>query len=100
MSDIPQARNRLDDVIRYADLDEPTQHELKAIRGLLGRERASFRAPISSVKLTPSVKDKILELKRRSPSMTEQDIASAVNVDIGRVSETLSRGARWRYDGI
>jgi len=98
MSDIPEARKRLDDVILFADLDDATRAELRAIRDLLGRARPVTKTPVTSVKLTPSVKDEILRLKRANPDMSEQRIATLVNTNAGRVSETLSgkRGARWR----
>ena len=101
MSDIPRAFRELGDLIAYAEMPEPVRQRLIKVKSLLPRERSIRRAPISSVKLTPSVKQRIHDIKVEYPKLSEQEIAVMVNVNAGRVSETLTgkRGKRFAIEG-
>lgn len=101
MSDIPEARRELQDVLLYCDIDDDTRRRLKRVMALLGREKPITKAPVTSVKLTPKVKNEILRLKTANPAISYQEIATLTHTNIGRVSETLTgrRGARWHYSG-
>jgi hypothetical protein len=101
MSDIPRARRELGELVANAEMPEPVRRRLILIQGLLPRRRSIRKAPTSSVKLTPSVKQRIHDIKVANPKMSEQEIAVMVNVNAGRVSETLTgqRGKRFAIEG-
>lgn len=101
MSDIPRAFRELGDLIAFAEMPEPVRQRLIKIRSLLPRVRSIRKAPISSVKLTPTVKQRIHDIKVEHPKLSEQEIAVICNVNAGRVSETLTgkRGKRFAIEG-
>jgi hypothetical protein len=101
MSDIGRAYRELGDLITYAQLPDPVRNRLILIRSFLPRQRPSRRAPEPSVKLTPTVKQAIRDIKLQNPALTEQEIASMVNVSDWRVNETLTgkRGKRFAIEG-
>ena len=53
------------------------------------------------MKLTPSVTQRIHDIKVENPKLSEREIAVLVNVEAGRVSETLTgkRGKRFAIEG-
>jgi hypothetical protein len=101
MSNIPRAYAELGELITYAEMPDTVRKRLELIRSWLPRAQSIRRAPTSSVKLTPTVKQRIHDLKLANPRMSEQEIAVAVNVNAGRVSETLTgkRGKRFAIEG-
>lgn len=101
MSDIPRAFRELGELIAYAEMSDALRARLALVRSWLPRKRSIRRAPVSSVKLTPSVKQRIRDIKIANPRLSEQEIAVMVNVNAGRVSETLTgkRGKRFAIEG-
>ena len=101
MSDIPRANRELGELIAYAEMPDHVRARLSLIRSLLPRQRSIRRAPVGSVKLTPSVKQRIHDIKVENPKLSEREIAVLVNVEAGRVSETLTgrRGKRFAIEG-
>jgi hypothetical protein len=101
MSDIPRAYRELGELIDKAEMSDRLRARLVLVRSLLPRARSIRRAPITSVKLTPIVKQRIHDIKLANPKMSEQEIAVLVNVNAGRVSETLTgkRGKRFAVEG-
>jgi hypothetical protein len=101
MSDIPRAYRELGELIAYAEMADTVRNRLSLIRSLLPRARSIRRAPVTSAKLTPSVKQRIHDLKVENPKLSEQEIAVMVRVNAGRVSETLTgkRGKRFAIEG-
>ncbi|MET4017764.1 hypothetical protein BSZ19_04865 [Bradyrhizobium japonicum] len=101
MSDVPRAFRELGELIAYAEMSDTLRARLVLVRSWLPRQRSIRRAPISSVKLTPSVKQRIHDIKVANPKLSEQEIAVMVNVNAGWVSETLTgkRGRRFAIEG-
>lgn len=67
MSDIPRAYRELGELIAHAEMPVPVKQRLVLIRSWLPRKRSILRAPVSSVKLTPSVQQRIHDIKDRGP---------------------------------
>ncbi len=57
------------------------------------RRRKAYRAPNSSVRMSPILAKQIRDFARQNPDMTQSDMAVLFNVNPGRVSEAL-RGKR------
>lgn len=88
MSDIPQARVRLQTLLRYDDLPPFVRLEIASIIPLLGREQPKFK---TKVKLPPMTRDQV-ELARelRDEGMPINEIARKLGTNIGRVSEAIN----------
>ncbi len=91
MSDVVGARNKLKQIAR--ELKKAGQKELagrveQIVDEDLYRKKAVRRAPVHSAKVTPDVKERILELAETT-DMHESEIAAEVGVNPGRVSEVL-----------
>jgi hypothetical protein len=101
MSDIPRAYRELGELIAYAEMPDTLRARLSLIRSWLPPQRSIRRAPVSSVKLTPPVKQRTHDIKVENPKLSEQEIAVLVNVNAGRLSETLTskRGKRFAIEG-
>lgn len=63
--------------------------ELKKLAGEIGRRSSAGRAPASSQSMTPAIAKKIKQIKAAHPDYPYTRIASMLNINPGRVSETL-----------
>ena len=48
-----------------------------------------FKAPVTSRRMTPEIKETILKMYRNNPKMSCQKIANTMGINSGRVSETI-----------
>jgi hypothetical protein len=101
MSDIPRANRELGELIAYAEMPDDVPGTAEPDPVVAATAAIDPPCPVSSVKLTPSVKQRIHDIKRENPKLSEQEIAVLVNVNAGRVSETLTgkRGKRYAIEG-
>ena len=65
-------------------------HRLRQITMDLSRKPRVTNAPVVSRHMTPGIAAQIRSLHSRDPTMTQQQIAVALGVGAGRVSETLA----------
>lgn len=84
---LPEIQNELRELAK--------KHKLPRLTYLANQmsRRKGTRANVSSLTVTPSIRKKIIELKRKHPRMTQFEIAEKCRVNQGRVSEVL-RGKR------
>jgi len=88
MSDVPQARARLEALLRYDGLPPFVRKEIASIIPLLGRERPEF---VTKVKLPPMTRDQVhMARKLRSDGLPLNEIARKLGTNIGRVSEAIN----------
>ena len=89
MSNIPEARRRLADVRnRLTTTDPDAVSEITAILNLMHRRPVIRRTPIKARPITDSVKRRVSELAATTV-MPQREIAAAMGIDGGRVSEIL-----------
>jgi len=81
---IPDVQHRLRELA-----SEHNIAELAKLADELGRRRSKARAPTHSVPIK-FVRDKIIAAHRANPDLPYARIAAALNVNPGRVSETLN----------
>ena len=67
--------------------------ELTALAGEMGRRPIGPRAPSTSIKMSDEIRERILQIHKENPRLSQAEIVSQVGVNPGRVSETL-RGKR------
>jgi hypothetical protein len=67
--------------------------ELNDLADEIARRPAIERAPISSTPMTNAQRAQIRELKKAEPCLSQAEIGRRLNINPGRVSETL-RGKR------
>lgn len=89
MSDIPEAREQLLLVAKMADKETAARIRY-IVNKYMRREKYVRRAPVKMNGVTPAIRGRILELARANPRMHVSEIAAAVNVNPGRVSEVLT----------
>ena len=53
------------------------------------RRRSYDRAPVTSRRITPAVRQSVRDMVAKHPSLSHQDVAEAHGINIGRVSEIL-----------
>ena len=96
-SNIPKAREILDDVIENLEALEPHQvkHRISVALNHMTRSSPANRASVKSNPITDEILGKIRALGHEAVDLdlSQQDIANAVGVNPGRVSEGL-RGRR------
>jgi hypothetical protein len=90
----PKQRDFLETLIYAIENGKITKPEIaKQLRVLLGQMRnrnpVKRGDPIAQT-VTPAVKQQIVAMYRRDPSITNQAIADALNLNGGRVSEVLA----------
>ena len=83
MSDIPTARHLLEK-IKHKD-----PNISKALNLMYRVKVKEFKAPVTSRKMTPEIKETILKMYRNNPKMSCQKIANTMGINSGRVSETI-----------
>ena len=89
MANIPKAREILNDTLQFnmslevrAGINEALSHMVRVFE--------NGKAPNKSRQMTKQLAEKAKELHSMFPKMTQQEIANALNVNAGRVSEALS----------
>jgi hypothetical protein len=73
--------------------DEFGYEELNDLADEIARRPSGQRAPISSAPMTDELRQEIIALKEANPDLSHAEIGRRLNVNPGRVSETL-RGKR------
>lgn len=96
-SNIPKAREILDDLMENLEALEPHQvkHRISVALNHMTRSSPASRASVKSNPITDEILGKIRALGHEGVDLdlSQQDIANAVGVNPGRVSEVL-RGRR------
>ena len=96
-SNIPKAREILDEVMEDLEVLEPHQvkHRISMALSHMTRSSPTNRASVKSNPITDEILEKIRALGHEAVDLdlSQQDIANAVGVNPGRVSEAL-RGRR------
>lgn len=67
--------------------------ELNNLAAEIGRRQLAPRAPVTSVKISDEIRERIRNIHKENPKLSQAEIAMQVGVNPGRVSETL-RGKR------
>lgn len=67
--------------------------ELSALANEIPRRTATVRAPKQSTPMTDEVRAEIRRMKKSNPALSQREIGEKLNINSGRVSETL-RGKR------
>lgn len=91
MSDIALARRRIREIAqRLVDRgnDQEANELRNVVAGLMHRRTAVRRMSINSRRVTPAVRERIIELAE-STDLHSAEIAAEVGVNPGRVSEVL-----------
>lgn len=88
MSEIPTARARLREIAGHSP--PKIAAEIYDVLDLMVRKPPVRRAPATKKTMTPALKARIRQLAAANPNMHMQDIADAVGVNPGRVSEVLN----------
>ena len=89
MADIPKARDILTDTLKHNMSDEVRRGIVHAMLHMY-RKFENGKAPNKSRKMTKELAAKAIEMHEMFPAMSQQEIANALQVNIGRVSEALS----------
>ena len=89
MADIPKAREILNDTLQFNMSDEVRAGINEALQNMY-RVFENGKAPVKSRKMTKELAAKAIELHQMFPHMSQQEIANALKVNAGRVSEALS----------
>lgn len=89
MSDIPVARALLEEIASKAPPKLAAEIQ-SVVNTYLYRKPFVRRAPPTKRAMTPALKARIRQLAAANPNMHMQDIADAVGVNPGRVSEVLN----------
>ena len=91
MSDIPHARQILQSALEMGDVRD-VRVAIDAALKYMTREPYTRKAPATSKFVTEQMKDTIRYWASENPDTPMQNIAVMFGVNIGRVSEILSRG--------
>ena len=89
MADIPKAREILNDTLQFNMSDE-VRAGINVALAHMYRVFENGKAPVKSRKMTKELAAKAIELHEMFPHMSQQEIANALRVNAGRVSEALS----------
>lgn len=63
--------------------------ELNILAGEIARRPSGKRAPPTSAPMTDALRDEILAIKKSDPDISQAQIGRVLNINPGRVSETL-----------
>jgi len=95
MSNIPEARERIDSLMTYVNANENALDadqillELVSIKSMLYRKSPVRRADPHSQPMTPELAASIRAFAKRNEGMPLQIIGQRFNVNAGRVTEVL-----------
>ena len=81
---LPDVATRLRELAQELDCEE-----LNALASEIVRRPSGKRAPPSSAPMTDELRDEIRAIKKANPEISQADIGRALNINPGRVSETL-----------
>lgn len=84
--DIPMAEVRR----MLRDLRRETNEKLDLIEARLHRRSPTRRAKVTSARMTPALADRIRQMAVENREMPMHEIAAALKVNVGRVSEVLA----------
>lgn len=90
MSDIPRAREIIAQAAGMLPVGDPARAMIEVALPMLVRERPIKRAEVTSRELTMEVACEIWRYYRHHPDAPTQEIATAMRVNSGRVSEVLT----------
>lgn len=90
MSDVPRAREIIAKAIGTMPVGDPTRAMIEAALPLLVRERPVKKAAVKSRPLSFRLACRIWRYYRDYPKASHQEIANAICVNQGRVSEVLT----------
>jgi len=85
---LPEVADRLRELARELGCDE-----LNELADEIARRPGGQRAPVTSAPMTDALRDEIRAMKAADPDLSHAEIGRRLNVNPGRVSETL-RGKR------
>lgn len=85
---LPEVATRLRELAVKLDCNE-----LSDLADEIGRRPSGQRAPIASAPMTDALRLQIMRMKSADPSLSHAEIGRRLNLNPGRVSETL-RGKR------
>jgi hypothetical protein len=85
---LPEVAERLRELARELGCDE-----LDDLADEIARRPSGQRAPVTSASMTGALRDEIRAMKAADPNLSHAEIGRRLNVNPGRVSETL-RGKR------
>jgi len=85
---LPEVADRLRELAIQLNCDE-----LNLLAAEIGRRSSGQRAAATSVPMTDSLKEQIRAMKEAEPGLSQAEIGKRLNINPGRVSETL-RGKR------
>lgn len=91
MSDIPRVREIIAQAAGLLPVGDPARALIEVALPLLTRESPIKRTGAKSRMMTMSVACMIWRYYRANPHKSNQEIATALNVNMGRVSEVLTR---------
>ena len=89
MANIPKAREILLEALQY-NMDSQVRTRIESALQHMYRVFENGKAPVKSRKMTKELAAKAIELHQMFPHMSQQEIANALRVNAGRVSEALS----------
>jgi CENP-B N-terminal DNA-binding domain len=81
---LPEVATRLRELAIELNCDE-----LDGLADEIGRRPSGQRAPATSAPMTDSLREKIHALKEAEPNLSQAEIGKRLNINPGRVSETL-----------
>jgi hypothetical protein len=64
--------------------------ELAALADRMHRQTRRKQAPVSSVRMTPELRDKIRHYVKQNPDTVLSEVAKTFGVNSGRISETIN----------
>lgn len=73
------------------EMRREVNEKIDTIEARLRRRSPTRRAPRTSARMTPALAARIREMAEANPEMPMHEIAAALNVNVGRVSEVLGR---------
>ena len=73
------------------DMRRDLNEKLDVIEARLRRRTPTRRAPRTSARMTPALAARIREMANEHPDIPMHEIAAALRVNVGRVSEVLGR---------
>lgn len=85
---LPEVANRVRELAIQLHCEE-----LEGLANEIGRRSSGQRAAATSVPMTDSLRDQIRAMKAADPEISQAEIGKRLNINPGRVSETL-RGKR------
>ena len=90
MADVPRAREILTEALEFEMQDEARTLINEALDLMYRDYSLGRKAPVQSAPVTDEVRNLVKVYARTYPDMTQQQIATEFDINIGRVSEILT----------